>query len=483
MKYRENASEYIEHAILSRRERDIKEALKVASSAGFQGTLEDDKFYVTEELKKLYEVQYQLDAENKEAAQTQKLEKTLSELFVRTEPVGYDRYFRSYWCFEGDDRLLVRYVRGVTDDIKLAVDNGSNIEKVRQDKKTKVPNIQSIKHEAEDTASETENEVLELQKKVALDALEENPLTSLANRPSNNQYMWACFSSEPEICELVEALDERGVRERALKSSIKARFDLKLDETSSSTPTEYLKEGSPYVGKKVKRSFGKGTDKFTMIGLITGWLPAVEDSGDPAIWHVLYVDGDTEDIEEKDVKKDLTEEIPREESEEMEVIEDDSSSVEKKVTRSISSNSLPKSASSDNLNTEKNIGKDCIYMPYIFDESGHAICNDNYEPKLIRNYLNSSRAGVAFRNHTIGYIGLRSEFLSLMNKLLDGLKSMGSQWPRSSTRRQWESSIKSAESADEFRPLLKEIEGVVRDTQTVEDTRQDEELANMRNKV
>jgi hypothetical protein len=50
---RESASTLIEIALQSRRERDIKDALKIAKTAGFRGTSEDGSSYCTEELKKV----------------------------------------------------------------------------------------------------------------------------------------------------------------------------------------------------------------------------------------------------------------------------------------------------------------------------------------------------------------------------------------------------------------------------------------------
>jgi hypothetical protein len=46
-------------------------------------------------------------------------------------------------------------------------------------------------------------------------------------------------------------LDERAERERALKASIKARFDLQEPEQV------YQSYGSEYIGMKVRRTFGR----------------------------------------------------------------------------------------------------------------------------------------------------------------------------------------------------------------------------------
>ena len=65
------------------------------------------------------------------------------------------------------------------------------------------------------------------------------------------QYKWSVYSSPNEQWLLWDALDERGERERALKAAIKARFDIEEPKQVYDTT------GSVYIGKRVKRVFGK----------------------------------------------------------------------------------------------------------------------------------------------------------------------------------------------------------------------------------
>ena len=78
--------------------------------------------------------------------------------------------------------------------------------------------------------------------------------------------------------------------------------EVKVEEKNGTLPeeeaSEWLTTGSEYVGRYVKRKFGK---KHPIIGVIVGWLPA--DGEDIALWHVEHVDGDEEDLEEFEVKK------------------------------------------------------------------------------------------------------------------------------------------------------------------------------------
>lgn len=483
LKSRDIASGLIQLAVQSRRERDVRDAIKAAKACGFHGKTESGETYVTEELKKLYEVQYQIDADNKDASHAQKLEKALAELFVRTEPIGQDRYFRSYYCFEGDDRLFVQAERNTVDLVKLAVDNGLNLQKVLRDKKSKKSGTPSKKRLLK---SDTNSEDISTNQ-LEIEAPNVNPLLLEQNRPSRHDYVWSVFRSDVELWQLVEALDERGHRERALKNSIKARFDLQGEPP---TPSVYLEEGSPYIGMKVKRTFGKGSDKYVMIGVITGWLPAVKDknTNDPAFWNVLYADGDSEDLDEKEVKQCLIGSVPQENVAYLEMDVDGNMKEDgalRKSSRVASSNSLVSADESKTEETIQHSEKDLQLMPFVLSDysnvnSAKLVKNEFYQPGIVRLYTNSYRGGVAFKPHTIGDIGLRSEFLALMNQLLEGLKARGSQWPRSSTRRTWEASVREAETPPAFRALLLELEAVVRETQKLEDTRQEEELENMR---
>ena len=79
------------------------------------------------------------------------------------------------------------------------------------------------------------------------------------------------FASETEVWRLIEALDERGQREKALKTQLKARYP-HIKEPQYA----YLTEGSEFLGKFVKRNFNK-RDRPTY-GKIVSWLPKNEDN-------------------------------------------------------------------------------------------------------------------------------------------------------------------------------------------------------------
>ena len=51
---------------------------------------------------------YELETQAKEDKLASQHEKALQEYFVRTTPIGTDRYYNTYWSFAGDDRLFVQ---------------------------------------------------------------------------------------------------------------------------------------------------------------------------------------------------------------------------------------------------------------------------------------------------------------------------------------------------------------------------------------
>ena len=170
-------------------------------------------------------------------------------MFVRTEPIGQDRYFRNFYCFEGDDRLFVQSEIGKTEKLMLEIDNPIETETSKSPNKNKGSPAGKLKKKpanSENTEAENTREKLQIS---AVDRLIERN-----HRPGNRQYRWAVYKTENELWSLVESLDERGEREQALKKCIKAKFCLQGDPPVKYT---YLTEGSEYIGQYVKRTFGK----------------------------------------------------------------------------------------------------------------------------------------------------------------------------------------------------------------------------------
>jgi hypothetical protein len=141
---------------------------------------------------------------NKEQKLLTEHEKDLAALFVRTEPLGYDRNNVAYYSFEGDRRLWVQILE---------------------------PGIEFREAEAHPGIS-----------------------SLLRIRPSTRKFSWKIYTTMPEIWRVIGALDERGVREKELKGKLCATFGLSGKSADGAT---YQTTGSDYIGGKVRRTFGK----------------------------------------------------------------------------------------------------------------------------------------------------------------------------------------------------------------------------------
>ena len=136
------------------------------------------------------------------------MNKALAELFIRNDPLGYDRLNRQYWSFDGDERLWVE-------------DRTRNI--LPEEDKIHFKNL------------DDENQLL------------------ISKSPSLSVSKWTYYASSRDVWNLYEALDERGEREKALKKAIADRFPLEEPPTQ---PT-YQKDGHEYIGRFVLRKFNK----------------------------------------------------------------------------------------------------------------------------------------------------------------------------------------------------------------------------------
>ena len=181
-------------------------------------------------------MQYDMQAKEKEDRQSLENERTLSQLTVRSAPFGSDRRRREYWSFRGDDRLFVQQRR----ELPVCQQQQGLLNGLlpRQKLLTSASACLQNGHRKELRDVPFEPEI-------------EEPLWRLFElRPSRFSYQWSVYTSNgKELWYLWDALDDRGERELELKAALKARFDIE-------EPTlNYIKTGSPYIGKKVLRQF------------------------------------------------------------------------------------------------------------------------------------------------------------------------------------------------------------------------------------
>lgn len=280
-KLRADARAVMEEALATKTDRTVKLALKLAKQAGYRWTGLDGRELCSELMKKVYRVQYDMDQSTRDAAISRQHEKDLAEFFVRNSHIGCDRNYDRYFCFDGDPRLFVERRKLLADTENFSSDKG-------------ITSIVSSRSFGDFAAALSGL----LPPSTGLHGQEElSNIASLATsrllkvKPSLFCSQWSVYASNSEMWHLCDALDERGERERELKTSLKARFEI-------SEPLQaYQDSGHPYIGRQVLRTFGKS--KKTTHGLIVGWLPAEEN--DPPIWHVQHQDGDEEDLEEHEL--------------------------------------------------------------------------------------------------------------------------------------------------------------------------------------
>lgn len=200
-----------------------------------------------------YRLKAEFDAQAEEERVRYDHEKALNEYFIRLEPLGTDRHGRTYYSFQEDGRLYVEeWVAGVeTAASETAAYDSARSSRcttpvpVRSTDRLSTPTYQS---EAEREHVETTLRRMEELRQVTSAAW--NTLSS-SNKPSTCRSFWYVYATPRDIWRVYDALDERGERERALKSAIKSTFN--LDEP----PLQFLSEGNEFIGKIIRRTFGR----------------------------------------------------------------------------------------------------------------------------------------------------------------------------------------------------------------------------------
>ena len=275
------AKDSLERAIATGGEKEVRLAIRQGVKAGFRGRNEDGSTYCTELLKQVYKLQASLESKAKEEKALSHHEKELSELCVRSSPLGSDRFHRRYWLFphsmndesrvfvECDTSLAFAYTPPPPPMTLQSISEAEkDIAYVRS-----FPDgnyyAGSIKVPKPSTAKSCTDRSVDLPEFIVsaardagagsgLDLSIDQPLCRLiGSRPSARVSRWSVYSAN-ELWALCEALDDRGERERELKAAIRSHFDI------SEPPVVFLKEGNEYIGKVVLRTFGKKVSTFSL---------------------------------------------------------------------------------------------------------------------------------------------------------------------------------------------------------------------------
>jgi hypothetical protein len=458
----DDANELLSSALQSESDRDIKQAIKYAIRMGLRFEDRRGRVIVTELLKQVYKLQYDLEQQAKEAKLQSQLEKALVDYPVRTLPIGIDRHGREYYVFGDDLRLFVHSI---------------------------VPRTSRV----DGLAIEEDAQAMSKVQEKILSSMDGTCRVLYASRPSLRTSEWGYYSSISMLWELYQSLDDRGEKEKALRIALQSKYDLTEPETV------YLTEGSEYLGRKVRRQF---KNKRVVIGKIVSWLP--EHGEDAALWHVLHEDGDEEDLDEDEVKDCLVPEDATATAGETMKIDDTpvvSPPVASKKVKPQEKVSTPsKTINNDDEEAEVEFDEnDPMFRPtsskkkalsHSPDDAGEeemdeeeADEEDGEEeedwPYIIKSYSNyAQRHQQAIKSNQIGFHGLQNELLRIQPMVIEGLRNLGqlSSIYSKDTRKQWENHVRDAESVTELSSAILQLEETMHSAQGCEDKKEEDEI-------
>lgn len=195
----------------------------------------------------------------------------------------------AYWCFDGDTRIFVQttlspdqlplqpvnlaHASSPANKIQDKMDCGNSDDEndngadrlVSKDVATPLRPCKSLAINPS-TPSTSSGSVMLLNGKFATTSTVLSPPATVtrsntqlyASKPSNVHHTWRIYGSMMEIWMLVESLDERGIREKDLKSKLRAKFGMNKGGGGET----YQTSGSEYIGRKIRRTFGRVSAKY-----------------------------------------------------------------------------------------------------------------------------------------------------------------------------------------------------------------------------
>ena len=166
-------------------------------------------------------------------------------------------YQRNYYTFDNDDRLFVEEITEASNG-KGNDDGGtSGGTSVMECVQETVPDINKFDSDNDTTTDVNAIPTFEQVQATAIQKRNElRSITTLAinqlihSKPARKISKWSVYSTITEIWGLVEALDERGIDECALKKTLKSVFDL------TEPPLQFQSTGHEYIGRLIKHVFG-----------------------------------------------------------------------------------------------------------------------------------------------------------------------------------------------------------------------------------
>ena len=288
----EIANENLEDALEKDTQKDLKRAIRdgadLANLKWYDKSTK--KTCCTPLMQKAFKALKKLSDTALQIKQDMEMEEVLEEYVVRTEPLGYDRYFNEYYCFKGDRHRLYVRIRSEVPVASLIATTATNSRR-SSNGGGNFPNI------VLDLMGQNSDRWTEPAQAALTRLYDVRPL-----KVSNpERATWGIYGGAREIFELMEALDERGVREKSLKYALKGKYGEFGSHDVDSEPTVYQYDHK-WVGRRVRRVHKERHLK-PSVGIIDGWLPEDEAEGDPALWHCKYKDGDEEELDLKEMTR------------------------------------------------------------------------------------------------------------------------------------------------------------------------------------
>ena len=235
--------------------------------------------------------------------------------------------------------------------------------------------------------------------------------------------------------------------------------------------------------------------------MIVGWLPAT--ATDEALWHVQHLDGDEEDLDEDEVidclvpiDDKMNESDPKGSAEAstgdvdnaMDVIDlSEDSPIKRRPTEAADKTSAPvpavgamPSRSSRSSLVASSTGKNSDSEDeFEDDEKLQPVVKIADVPSIVRQSSGLARGIPPWRasplTNAVGPQAICNEVSRVLGLMNEELRRRGGGFSRES-RREWEQSLRDAETTADLRSPLLELEALVRDLQTAEDKRDAEEV-------
>ena len=218
---RAEAIENLKEAMLDGTIKSLRSAIRIAKAAELFGPDEETNGVWSLDIVRDAHMELENAKQLKRVADAQKeLVSKLNKCFIRTDPLGYDRFRNRFWRFEGGDQSHVwTEVKYVFADSSPALSNERGFIEVVSEAKNVFLGPTDFEEDFspnDDTGSKSVFELFSRQ-----EYHDSGTQGSLARRN------WGCHVNESSIRALMKGLDSHGIRENSLKKSLKEALEEK----------------------------------------------------------------------------------------------------------------------------------------------------------------------------------------------------------------------------------------------------------------